>query len=111
LSIQDPALSRLLVEYKRRLTEHLGERVVGMQLFGSYARGEAGPESDVDVAVILDRIEGHADRVLPMELAGDLLVEHGMVILPIVLSAADLEMLRRREDLLARNLDEEGIAL
>jgi hypothetical protein len=46
-----------------------------------------------------------------MELAGDLLVEHGMVILPIVLSAGELEMLRRREDLLAHNLDVEGIAL
>ncbi|MEK7384416.1 MAG: nucleotidyltransferase domain-containing protein [Elusimicrobiota bacterium] len=27
-------------------------------LFGSYARGEAGPDSDVDLLVVLPRIEG-----------------------------------------------------
>jgi predicted nucleotidyltransferase len=32
--------------------------VIQLSLFGSVARGEAGPESDVDVAVKLDRKRG-----------------------------------------------------
>ena len=36
----------------RALTEH-GTAVVGIAVFGSYARGEAGPSSDVDLLVVL----------------------------------------------------------
>ena len=36
-------------------------------------------------------------------------MEHGLVLTPVVLSVAELELLRRREDLLAENLDREGI--
>lgn len=101
----------MLSAYRRLLDEQLGGRVVQVILFGSYARGEARPDSDVDVAVILDRIDRPAERMLPMELAGDILVEHGMVLTPLVLSLSELELLRRREDLLAENLDREGILL
>jgi hypothetical protein len=46
-----------------------------------------------------------------MELAGDIGVEYGMVLTPLVLSLSELEFLRQREDLLAENLDREGILL
>lgn len=36
----------------KALTE-LGTAVVGIAVFGSYARGEAGPESDVDLLIVL----------------------------------------------------------
>jgi predicted nucleotidyltransferase len=46
----------------RRLKAHEAELramgVVTLSLFGSVARGEAGPESDVDVAVRLDHGRG-----------------------------------------------------
>jgi predicted nucleotidyltransferase len=80
-------------------------------LFGSYARGQARPDSDVDVAVVLDEIRSHAERVLPMGLAGELVVEHGLVLAPIVMSVCELALLREREDSLAANLDGEGISL
>ncbi len=80
-----------------------------LTLFGSYARGEARADSDIDVAVVLDRIDRQAERVLPMELAGDLIAEHGLVITPLVLSVSELALLHQREDLLAENLDREGI--
>ncbi len=111
MAIASEALARLLTEYRRRLVARLGDRLVELRLFGSHARGEARPDSDVDVAVVLDEVRGIEERVLPMELAGDFLVEHGLVLTPIVLSVAELELLRRREDLLAENLDREGIVL
>jgi predicted nucleotidyltransferase len=107
----NPAIQRLLADYRRLLVEHLGERLIRLTLFGSFARGEAGPESDVDVAVVLDRIGNHADRVLPMELAGALIVEHELVLTPLVLSVSELELLHQREDLLAENLDRDGIVI
>ncbi len=47
----------------RQLTDHLDEikahRVRSLALFGSVARDEAGPESDVDVLIELERPAGY----------------------------------------------------
>ena len=107
----NPALHRLLSEYRQRLSEKFGGRLLDLKLFGSYARGTARENSDVDVAVVLDRVDTHAERVFPMQLAGDLTITHGLVIIPIVLSKQELDFLREREELLAENLDREGIAV
>jgi predicted nucleotidyltransferase len=104
----NPAVARLLQDFRGRLQEHFGTRLQALILFGSHARGDAGPDSDVDVAVVLDRIDRHAERVWPMELAGSF---EGPLLMPIVLSRGELEQLRAREDILAENLDREGIAL
>jgi len=40
------------------LSEVLGDEFVSMALFGSWARREAGPDSDVDVLVVLRSIKG-----------------------------------------------------
>jgi predicted nucleotidyltransferase len=106
-----PALHTLLSAYRRRLEEQYGPRLVKLTLFGSYARGEAHADSDVDVAVVLDCIEGMPDRILPMEIAGELTIEHALVITPIVMSKDEMAFLRQREDLLAENLDREGIPI
>jgi predicted nucleotidyltransferase len=82
-------------------------RAVGLTLFGSYARGEAGPDSDIDVAVVLDRIDSHAERVWPMQLSGSL---PGPALVPIV-AKSELEWLRAKQDILAESLDRDGIAL
>jgi predicted nucleotidyltransferase len=44
----------LLKEIKRRLAAAHGDRLRGVVLYGSQARGEAGPDSDIDVLVLLD---------------------------------------------------------
>ncbi len=85
--------------------------MIEVRLFGSYARGEAHTESDVDVAVIIDDPLTHAERVWPMGLAGELLLHHDLVISPIVLAKSELELLQRREDALASDLAAQGIVL
>jgi predicted nucleotidyltransferase len=47
--LDDPILRR----FRAALDELYGERLERVVLFGSRARGEAGPESDYDVAVFL----------------------------------------------------------
>jgi predicted nucleotidyltransferase len=44
----------LLAEIKERLSAAYGDRLRGVVLYGSEARGDARPESDIDVLVLLD---------------------------------------------------------
>lgn len=44
-------------ELKTRLLERFGGRLLFLGLQGSYGRGEAGEDSDIDVAAVLDRAE------------------------------------------------------
>jgi len=49
-----------LQAYARALQERFGHQLVDVLLFGSKARGETHPGSDVDVAVILDHADAQA---------------------------------------------------
>jgi len=54
------------------------ERIV---LFGSQARGDAGPDSDVDLLVVLDEVESHHEAAVAMRVAvNDLPVAKDIVV-------------------------------
>ena len=69
----------LIHEGARRIAAAVpGARVI---LFGSHARGEAGPDSDVDLLVIEPRVEDHHGEVVrlqrllaPLRLPADVVV-------------------------------------
>jgi len=52
-----PHLRPLLVELEARLSKTFAGRSCEVRLFGSYVRGEATEDSDVDVLVLLDRLD------------------------------------------------------
>lgn len=53
--LQRDELEEILKEVKAKLQEILGDNLVEVILFGSYARGEASEWSDVDVLVVVKR--------------------------------------------------------
>ena len=59
----DKRTEELVREYREGLKEIYGDRFLGVYLFGSYARGEQDQESDVDLLVVLDRIDGYGAEV------------------------------------------------
>src|SRR5271157_2084402 len=61
----DPILERFRVA----VTEIYGDRVARVVLFGSRARGDAGPDSDYDVAVFLKDMP---DRIAELNRLADL---------------------------------------
>ncbi len=58
----DPPLSAERIEALRELGDRYG--VSNIRVFGSFARGEAGPGSDLDLLVSLDYRRGVAHRFL-----------------------------------------------
>lgn len=56
-------LIHLLRDLRTELHRIYGSRLKGAYLYGSYARHEADPESDVDILVVLDDIERYGDEV------------------------------------------------
>lgn len=57
------------------LRELYGERLKQVLLFGSWARGDAHPESDIDLLVVLDRIESRREE---RERMSHILWEHSL---------------------------------
>ena len=55
--------SALLAEFKTRLKTIYGERLKGVFLYGSHARDQGGPESDVDILIVLDDWEHYAGEI------------------------------------------------
>ena len=62
-SAMDAWVRSALGELKAGLESIYAERLQGVYLYGSYARGDADDESDVDVLVVLDRCDRYAAEV------------------------------------------------
>ncbi|MBI2325484.1 MAG: nucleotidyltransferase domain-containing protein [Chloroflexi bacterium] len=86
----DPhAIAREAADDLKRL---YGDRLRTVLLFGSWARGDAHPESDIDLLVVLDRVEDvwrEHDRVDDVLYRRSL--DNNTVISAIIVSAADLQ--------------------
>ena len=96
-------LQTILEKYRDRLLAELPGQIEQLVLFGSYARGEAHPESDVDVLVVVNwpqkrRPDGFysTDYTDPrwqtiVDLATDMMLEYGIIISPKVYSVERLK--------------------
>jgi predicted nucleotidyltransferase len=71
----------VLGELKTGLRLVYGDRLRGIYLFGSYARGEADRESDLDILVVLDAFDRYAHEVNRTGvLAADLSLKYGVTV-------------------------------
>ena len=85
LAVQD-----ILRELKRGLQLIYGNQLRGVYLFGSYARGDAERESDIDVLIVLRDFERYALEVdRTAELAADLSLKHGATVSLVFLRERD----------------------
>ena len=96
-------------ELRRRLADAFGDRLRGVVVYGSEARGEASEDSDIDVMVLLQGpLSLWEDIKTGVEATYDLAVELGRPIHP---DPVDQEEYERGEFALYRNVKREGIAL
>ncbi len=69
MTAQLPQKDPILIRFRTALDEIYGPRIERVVLFGSRARGDAGPDSDYDVAVFLRDM---LDRMAEMNRLADL---------------------------------------
>lgn len=56
-------IKELLARLWRGLEHLYGEWLAGVYLFGSFARAEATPESDVNILIALDEVTGYGQEI------------------------------------------------
>lgn len=112
LSAMRPArlVSDVLDELRRKLRDRFGDELRDVVLFGSYARGEAGADSDVDVLVVLDHAEW-AHRRTVIDAATDLGLEHDLLISPTVVDRATYERWSRQRRPLVVDIERDGVRI
>ena len=105
-SLASTVVTRFAAELRRRF----GDAVRDVRLFGSFARGDAHEDSDVDVAVVLERVDWATQREV-IDLATDLGLPNDLSISPTLFDRATYERWRRQERPLVMDIERDGISL
>jgi type I restriction enzyme S subunit len=78
---------QLVREFHERLADVYGERLKGVYLYGSYARGKATEDSDIDVAVVLEGpVHAHREEERTGDIVGDLCLREACLLVPFFIS-------------------------
>jgi len=102
-------LREALAAYAQRLRDRFGSRVRFVRLFGSWARGEADEDSDVDVAVVVEQLTRDEWRQAVGD-AVDVDLDTRTTLSPFVVSGDHFDLLIHRERRIAADILKEGIA-
>jgi predicted nucleotidyltransferase len=74
----------ILKELKGALQQIYGENLRGVYLYGSYASREEDPQSDIDVAIVLNDFGDYWEEVKRTgQLISELSIEYGVSISPV----------------------------
>ena len=99
-----------LEAFAARLRGRFGDRLRSIRLFGSYARGEANEDSDVDLLVVVDDLTDLEIGLVAGE-AAPVIIESGLALAPLPMSTERLATLLRTGRSLALEIEREGITL
>jgi predicted nucleotidyltransferase len=101
---------KAVAEIKEEILALVGDRLRGFYLFGSKARGDYDPESDVDLAILVDGLDRTTkERII--DVVADKEIKFLVVISSLVLSWQDFSDLKERERRIALDIESEGIPL
>jgi predicted nucleotidyltransferase len=99
-----------LAALKDRLGSLLGRALVKLVLYGSRARGDADPDSDVDVAIVFRSTDGGMrNRIL--DVVARIELEYGVPLSTLILQEEEYRRLLNRERRIALDIDREGVGL
>ena len=99
----------IIKELRRQLEALYGPRLVRMVLYGSQARGDAEPGSDIDVLVVLEGPVSPGEEIArTSDIIASLSLKHGVVLSRAFVSSDRFE---REQSPLLMNIRREGVAV
>jgi predicted nucleotidyltransferase len=102
-------VTTILAELRGRLEALYSERLVRMMLFGSQARGDAEPESDIDVLVVLRGKVSPCEEIdRTIRDIADLSLHHNAVVSCVFVSE---EQFQQERSPLILNVRREGVSV
>lgn len=101
---------QVAMEFVERVRQQFDGQLVSIVLFGSRARGEAKPDSDMDVLVVMSSADPGIRKQIRY-LAVDVWLEYGVYLSTRVWSQAHWHKLEELQTLLYQNISRDGINL
>lgn len=99
-----------LDEFKYKIKKKLGEQLVKIILFGSKARGEARPDSDIDVLIIIKR-ESEKVRDNIVDIKMNINLKYNLFVSPVVYSKKEYNYYKSIPTIFIQNVYYDAIKL
>ena len=109
-SLLQPNECQAVTRFLDLLQQHYSERVLQTVLFGSKARGDSRPLSDIDILIVIDQDDWRFSHAIST-LAADVSLEYDVLIGPRVIGQERWERMKKQRFSLYRNVIAEGIPL
>lgn len=105
----NPKIQTIMTELHRHFEAIYGDRLVQMVLFGSQARGDAEPESDIDILIVLRELTSPGREISRTgEITAELSLRYDVVISCTFISADCYAM---EQSPLLLNVRREGVTI
>jgi predicted nucleotidyltransferase len=95
--------------FSDELVKRAGDEIEAIIWYGSTARGEGTPDSDIDVAVVLRNQENDRMRRLALDISAELSLDHDCLLVPFLISSARYQEMKQIGRLLVRNIEKDGV--
>lgn len=99
---------RVIEKFKQLVSRKVN--VLELRVFGSRARGDATEESDLDVLVVVDRLDSAAEKYIS-ECAWEAGFQVDVLIMPIAVSLDTVKNSPLKESVFIKNVYREGVAV
>ena len=94
-------------ELKEGLVRIYGDRLKGVYIYGSYARGEERADSDIDVMIVLDNYQSYGREIdRTGELVSELSLEYSISISRVIIKETQW---KKSDTPLLRNIRMDGV--